>query len=216
MINRAEPRACGYSRRSRRLDKKWPETDERQLLRQTKPRKVSEGRRRTRLASSRTGENPPYGMNRGGGGNIGMTQWLFATMPERADTQEAIGLNSDAPPLHSTQPAALGGGGAVRVHPIHAVLVHQADQALREFLSVTPTANTNHGMGAGLGRNGSPGPLFSLNARPQMDGLVRVFLPNGQTLTQTPQTCASIPNLALKARVCSTHRLKWSASSRLG
>ena len=55
MINRAEPRACGYSRRSRRLDTKWPETDERQLLRQTKPRRVSEGRRRTRLASSRTG-----------------------------------------------------------------------------------------------------------------------------------------------------------------
>ena len=63
MINRAEPRACGCSRRSRRLDTKWPETDERQLLRQTKPRKDSEGRRRTRLASSRTGENPPYGMN---------------------------------------------------------------------------------------------------------------------------------------------------------
>jgi hypothetical protein len=62
MINRAEPRACGYSRRSRRLDTKWPETGERQLPRQTKPGRVSEGRRRTRLASSRTGENPPYGM----------------------------------------------------------------------------------------------------------------------------------------------------------
>jgi hypothetical protein len=69
MINRAEPRACGYSRRSRRLDTKWPETDERQLPRQTKPGRVSEGRRRTRLASSRTGENSLYGMNRGGGGN---------------------------------------------------------------------------------------------------------------------------------------------------
>jgi hypothetical protein len=55
MINRAEPRACGCSRRSRRLDTKWPEADERQLLRQTKPRKISEGHRRTRLASSRTG-----------------------------------------------------------------------------------------------------------------------------------------------------------------
>ena len=69
MINRAEPRACGYSRRSRRLDKKWPETDDRQLPRQTKPGRVSEGRGRTRLASSRTGENSLYGMNRGGGGN---------------------------------------------------------------------------------------------------------------------------------------------------
>jgi hypothetical protein len=102
MINRAEPRACGCSRGSGRLDTKWPETDEPQVLRQTQPGRVSEGRRRTRLASNRTGENPPYGMNRGGGGNIGMTRGLFATMPERADTPEAIGLNSDAPPLHST------------------------------------------------------------------------------------------------------------------
>jgi hypothetical protein len=73
MINRAEPRACGYSRRSRRLDTQWPETDERQLRRQTKPRRVSEERRRTKLASSRIGENPPYGINRGGGGNEGRT-----------------------------------------------------------------------------------------------------------------------------------------------
>ena len=105
MINRAEPRACGYSRRSRRLDKKWPETDERQLLRQTQPGRVSEGRRRTRLASSRTGENPPYGMNRGGGGNEGKTWWPFATMLERAETQEAIGLNRSR--LRSTRPVLL-------------------------------------------------------------------------------------------------------------
>ena len=102
MINRAEPRACGFSRRSRRLDKKWPETDERQLLRQTPPEGAAEGRRRTRLASNRNGENPPYGMNREGGGNDGMTRWPFATMPERADTSEAIGLNRVAPPLYST------------------------------------------------------------------------------------------------------------------
>jgi hypothetical protein len=69
MINRAEPRACGCSRGSRRLDTKWPETDEPQVLRQTKPRQVSEGRRMIRLAFSRTGENPPYGMKRGGGEN---------------------------------------------------------------------------------------------------------------------------------------------------
>ena len=105
MINRAEPRACGYSRRSRRLDKKWPETGERQLLRQTKPRKVSEGRRRTSLTSSRTGENPPYGMIREGGGNEGKTWWPFATMLERAETQEAIGLNRSR--LRSTRPVNL-------------------------------------------------------------------------------------------------------------
>ena len=102
MINRAERRACGCSRRSRRLDMKWPETDEPQVRRQTKPGQVSEGRRMTRLASSRTGENPPYGMNRGGGGNFGMTRGLFATMPERAETLEALGLKPAAPPPHST------------------------------------------------------------------------------------------------------------------
>jgi hypothetical protein len=41
-------------------------------------------------APHNAGENPPYGMNRGGGENIGMTRGLFATMLERADTQEAI------------------------------------------------------------------------------------------------------------------------------
>ena len=102
MINRAEPRACGCSRRSRRLDMNRPETDERQLQRQTKPGRVSEGRWRTRLASSRTGENSLYGMNRGGGGNVGMTRGLFATMLERADTKEAIGLNCSR--LRSTRP----------------------------------------------------------------------------------------------------------------
>jgi hypothetical protein len=105
MINRAEPRACGCSRRSRRLDTKWPETGERQLRRQTKPGRVSEGRRRTRLASRRTGENPPYGMNRGGGGNEGKTWWPFATMLGRADTQEAIGLNRSR--LCSTRPVSV-------------------------------------------------------------------------------------------------------------
>ena len=105
MINRAEPRACGYRRRSRRLDTKGPETDERQLLRQTKPGRDSEGRRRTRLASSRTGANPPYGMNRGGGGNEGKTWWPFATMLERAETREAIGLNRSRP--RSTRPISI-------------------------------------------------------------------------------------------------------------
>src|ERR1035438_6705509 len=55
-----------------------------------------------RLASSRTGENPSYGMNRGGGGNEGKTWWPFATMLERAETQEAIGLNCSH--LHPTRP----------------------------------------------------------------------------------------------------------------
>ena len=53
-------------------------------------------------APHNTGENPPYGMNGGGGANIGMTRGLFATQLERADTQEAIGLNR--PRLRSTRP----------------------------------------------------------------------------------------------------------------
>jgi hypothetical protein len=43
-------------------------------------------------------------MNRGGGGNEGKTWWPFATMPERAETQEAIGLNRSR--LRSTRPNA--------------------------------------------------------------------------------------------------------------
>jgi hypothetical protein len=85
MMNRAEPRACGCSRRSRRLDTKWPETDEQQLLRQTKPGRVSEGRRRTRLASSRTGEDSLYGMNSGGGGNE--VSWPDDLLPRRSKGQ---------------------------------------------------------------------------------------------------------------------------------
>ena len=46
-------------------------------------------------------ENPPYGMNRGGGGNVGMTRGLFATMPERADTKGSHWSKPVAPPLHS-------------------------------------------------------------------------------------------------------------------
>src|SRR5664280_2158143 len=41
-------------------------------------------------------------MNRGGGGNESKTWWPFATMLERADTQEAIGLNCSH--LHPTRP----------------------------------------------------------------------------------------------------------------
>jgi len=69
------------------------------VLRQTKPGTAPEGRRMTRLASSRTGENPPCGMNRGGGGTVGTICWPFATMLERADTAEAIGLNQRASAL---------------------------------------------------------------------------------------------------------------------
>jgi len=73
-----------------------------QVLRQTPPGRVSEGRRMTRLASSRTGENSPYGMISGGGGDVGRTWWPFATMLERADTLEAIDLNRSR--LRSTRP----------------------------------------------------------------------------------------------------------------
>ena len=72
MINRAEPRACGHSRGPRRLDSE-PETE-----RNAGPasNEAGDGFGRAqddRLASSRTRENPPYGMNRGGGGTVGKT-----------------------------------------------------------------------------------------------------------------------------------------------
>src|SRR6266436_1264986 len=56
MINRAEPRACGCSRRSRRLDKKWPETGERQLRHQTQP-----GRGCGRAPEDKAGFQPYWG-----------------------------------------------------------------------------------------------------------------------------------------------------------
>jgi hypothetical protein len=46
-------------------------------------------------------------MNRGGGGNEGMTRGLFATMPERADTKGSHWSKPVAPPLHSTSSIAL-------------------------------------------------------------------------------------------------------------
>ena len=56
--------------------------------------------------ASNTGENSPYGMIRGSGGNVGRTypdaESGFATLPERAETREAIGLNQSR--LHSTRP----------------------------------------------------------------------------------------------------------------
>lgn len=68
MINRAERRACGHSRGSRRLDTKGQKRMSRRPG--VKRRRIAaEGLRVARLASNRTGENPPYGMSRGGGGN---------------------------------------------------------------------------------------------------------------------------------------------------
>ena len=162
MINRAERRACGCSRRSRRLDTKWPGTDERQLLRQTKPRKVSEGRRRTRLASSRTGENPPYGMNRGGGGNFGMTRGLFATMLERADTKEAIGLNRSR--LRSTRPVG-------RHHPAYPGQ-GRADGPLLRMVQQQDAGRPPPGAGTVLGR-AAAGPLTAAPAEIALQALAR-------------------------------------------
>ena len=101
MINRAEPRACGRSRGSRRLDTE-PGTKEPQALCQTQPEWLRKGAGWPGCASNRNGENPPYGMNRGGGGNVSMTWRPFATMLERADTTEVAGLNWAR--LRSTRP----------------------------------------------------------------------------------------------------------------
>jgi hypothetical protein len=109
MINRAEPRACGRSRGSRRLDTELG-TKEPQALCQTQPQRLRKGAGWQGRASNRNGENPPYGMNRGGGGNVSMTWRPFATMLERADTTEVAGLNWAR--LRSTRPV-IGGVGAV-------------------------------------------------------------------------------------------------------
>jgi hypothetical protein len=49
-----------------------------------------------------TGQTLPYGMNGGGGENVGMARRLIATMLEKVDTEEAIGLLPVPPPRHST------------------------------------------------------------------------------------------------------------------
>ena len=56
-----------------------------------------------------------------------MARGLFATVLERADTKQAIGLNLDAPPLHLTINLRLDGRGAeVGFHPedVGAKFVH--------------------------------------------------------------------------------------------
>src|SRR5438094_7101950 len=76
--------------------------NESQVLRQTKPGRVSEGRRMPRLASSRIGENPLYGMNRGGRGN---EMNGLMTICHDARKGRYIGShwpNHVAPLLHST------------------------------------------------------------------------------------------------------------------
>ena len=73
-----------------------------QVLRQTPPGRVTEGRRMTRLASNRTGGNSLHGMIRGGGGNKSMAWCPFATKSERVDILEGTGLHSIAPPPYST------------------------------------------------------------------------------------------------------------------
>ena len=114
MINRAEPRACGYSRGPRRLDSE-PET-ERTAGPASNGADNGLGRARPRMAgaSNRIGENSLYGMIRGGGGTVGTTCWPFATMLERADTSEAIGLNQSR--LRSTRPVQFGGGSPGLIH----------------------------------------------------------------------------------------------------
>ena len=105
IINRAEPRACGHSRGPIHLDTE-PDTE-----RDTGSASNAAGDGCGRARSDKAGlqpyrENSPYGMNRGGGGNVGRTypdsESGFATMLERAETREAIGLNRSR--LHSTRP----------------------------------------------------------------------------------------------------------------
>lgn len=47
-------------------------------------------------------EESLYGMNKRGGGSVGMSRGLFATMLERTDKRETIGLNRSR--LRSTRP----------------------------------------------------------------------------------------------------------------
>ena len=102
MINRAEPRACGCSRRSRRLDTKWPETDERHSCVKRSPKGFGRAQEDEAGFQPYWGK-PAYGMNRGGGGNVGMTRGLFATDARKGGyKRKPIRSKPVAPPLHST------------------------------------------------------------------------------------------------------------------
>ena len=75
MINRAEPRACGYSRGSRRLNTE-PEIPipnrDRPCVKRSRAWLQKGAERRGWLPAGTAG-NPPYGMSRGGGGTVGTT-----------------------------------------------------------------------------------------------------------------------------------------------
>jgi hypothetical protein len=73
-----------------------------QVLHQTQPGTVAEGRRMTRLASSRTGENPPYGMIRGGGGNEVDGLMTFCHNARKGRYTGSHWSKPVAPPLYST------------------------------------------------------------------------------------------------------------------
>lgn len=111
-INRAEPRACGHSRGSRRPDSE-PGTER---TARTAPNGAGNGPGRAQPqlagASNRIAENSLYGMIRGGGGNRGRVWCPFAPKPERVDTSEGIDLNFAASPPYSTSqfPAAAAEG----------------------------------------------------------------------------------------------------------
>ena len=73
-----------------------------QAPRQTQPGTAAEGRGATRLASNRTGENPPYGMIRGGGGNEVDGLMTFCHDARKGRYMGSHWPNHVAPPLHST------------------------------------------------------------------------------------------------------------------
>jgi hypothetical protein len=75
-------------------------------------------------------------MNRGGGGNVGRTRGLFATMLERADTKEAIGLNRSR--LRSTRPVDVIRALALK-QTGHAA---EGEQLLKDWLAHDPKSET--------------------------------------------------------------------------
>ena len=109
MINRAEPRACGHSREPRLLDPE-PGMKGTQAPRQTPPGTAAEGRGATRLASNRTGENPPYGMIRGGGGNEVDGLMTFCHDARKGRYIGSHWSKPGAPPLYSTDVLISPGG----------------------------------------------------------------------------------------------------------
>ena len=87
-------------------------------------------------------------MNRGGGGDEGKTWWPFATMLERADTAEAIGLNQRASALldqFAQREIARTGQAAIHFSPVQYTANFRIAGVAADLLILSRSSDTSTG-----------------------------------------------------------------------